>query len=591
MNIVNKAAGLAIAGSLALAPVTGAQPDWPVYPTPEVPSPNEVYVPPPVVQVPDYPPPPVEPVYEPPPVEPVDEEPVEPVYEEPVKPVYEPPVKPVYEPPPVVEEQPEPPPVEDKGSLPQPDVSPPAADESSGSSEENSGTKPDEAVLPGGSDETSGPGPVEGADAGSDESSGSSEGNSGTKPDEGVLPGGSDETSGPGPVEGADAGSDESSGSSEGNSGTKPDEGVLPGGSDETSGPGPVEGADAGSDESSGSSEENSGTKPDEGVLPGGSDETSGPRPVEGADEGSDESSPDKIVEPQMAEAPPEDLVVAKASEPVQQQPPPAPQSEVDRIRSLVTNPADPSANDAPTAVAANSGGDLTSNVKQWQSDWVQYDKFFRPVIFNPYRYPLQIVYLVAGVPRILVIPPLGSIVTEAAEPGAHCFTAVVLNPVGKPTNVAAGSFIGGGYVPEPGQPPPAPPPVKRYDDVPVQVKYTNATYKPFRVQKIVDIGDDPNVGERKVLLDGVTPAWGVWKQNDTGERQFEVHKTQQFPGLDDPQEAPLPGDYQIQLASDSSSGLSTKDVFLIAAAAVVAMLGLGAIVLTIFLGRRRPHH
>ena len=67
--------------------------------------------------------------------------------------------------------------------------------------------------------------------------------------------------------------------------------------------------------------------------------------------------------------------------------------------------------------------------------------------------------------------------------------------------------------------------------------------------------------------------------QTDTGERQFEVHKTQQFPGLDNPQEAPLPGDYQLQLASDSSSGLSTRDVALIAAAAVVAMLGLGAIV------------
>ena len=53
-----------------------------------------------------------------------------------------------------------------------------------------------------------------------------------------------------------------------------------------------------------------------------------------------------------------------------------------------------------------------------------------------------------------------------------------------------------------------------------------------------------PHIGERKVLLDGVTPAWEVWNETDTGERQFEVHKTQQYPGLDDPQEAPLPDDY-----------------------------------------------
>jgi hypothetical protein len=107
----------------------------------------------------------------------------------------------------------------------------------------------------------------------------------------------------------------------------------------------------------------------------------------------------------------------------------------------------------------------------------------------------------------------------------------------------------------------------------------------------LVNTDELPSCPSRRGIADGVTPAWGVWNETDTGERQFEVHKTQQFPGLDDPQEAPLPGDYQLQLASDSSSALSTRDVALIAAAAVVAMLGLGAIVLTIFLGRRRPHH
>jgi hypothetical protein len=94
------------------------------------------------------------------------------------------------------------------------------------------------------------------------------------------------------------------------------------------------------------------------------------------------------------------------------------------------------------------------------------------------------------------------------------------------------------------------------------------------------------------VLLDGVTPAWGEWKQTETGERQFEVHKTQSFPGMEEPHEGPLPGDYPMQLVSASApSGLSTKDVVLIGAAVVVALLGVGAIVLTIFLGRRRPHH
>jgi hypothetical protein len=129
----------------------------------------------------------------------------------------------------------------------------------------------------------------------------------------------------------------------------------------------------------------------------------------------------------------------------------------------------------------------------------------------------------------------------------------------------------------------------------PVQVQYSDATYQPFVVNRVIDVGDDPTVGgERKVLLDGVTPAWGVWTTNADGQRQFEVHKTQQFPGMDDPPgEGPLPGDYQMQLASASKpapSGFSTKDLLLIGGAVVVLALGVGAIVLNVILGRRRPH-
>ena len=136
---------------------------------------------------------------------------------------------------------------------------------------------------------------------------------------------------------------------------------------------------------------------------------------------------------------------------------------------------------------------------------------------------------------------------------------------------------------------------MQKLNDVPVQVKYSNATYKPFVVKKIVDVGMDPAVGEQKVLLDGVTPAWGQWVQGENGERQFEVHKTQQFPGLDDaPSEGPLPGDYQLQLASASEpakSGHNTKDLLLIGGAGLVLVLGLGAIVLNVVLGRRHPRH
>ena len=302
------------------------------------------------------------------------------------------------------------------------------------------------------------------------------------------------------------------------------------------------------------------------------------------------------LAEPQRLEAAPQDIKLAQQATPVEENPPPAPQTEIARLRSLVIPPTDAGANGA-TSVVANAGLAADERrVLQWQPDWVQYDEYYRPLIFNPYPEPLQLVYLVNGVPRVLIIPPLGRIVTEVRELGSYNFTALRLNAFGIPIDIAVGNFFGGGYFPGPGLPPPPPPPPpgRPLADVPVQVKYTNATYEPIRVQKLVDVGPDPAVGgEHKVLLDGVTPAWGEWKQSDTGVQQFEVHKTQSFPGLEAPAEGPLPGDYDLQLVSDSSrTGLSAKDITLIVAAALVAVLGLGAIVLTVFLGRRRrPLH
>jgi hypothetical protein len=238
--------------------------------------------------------------------------------------------------------------------------------------------------------------------------------------------------------------------------------------------------------------------------------------------------------------------------------------------------------------------------IRQWSPDWVQYDEFYRPILINPYHERVRIVYIYDNAPRIVWIPPLARAVLEVAQFAAYSFTALVETAanivnaaVATAVNVAVGTFFGGGYVPAIGLPlPPPPPPVLRYDNVPVLVRYSHATYEPFRVRRIIDVGDDTRFGERKVLLDGATPAWGVWTQTPTGERQFEVHRTQQFPGLDDPQEAPLPGDYQLRLASDESpSGPTARDIFLYVAAGVTVALGFGAIGLALFLGRRRPEH
>jgi hypothetical protein len=309
--------------------------------------------------------------------------------------------------------------------------------------------------------------------------------------------------------------------------------------------------------------------------------------------------------EPQTLQAPKADVELASKAQPIEVKAEPAPKQDVDAVASSIgldLNAKGPLGVDASAKADARLANDRVRDrdIHQWSPDWVQYDDYYRPILLNPYHERVRIVYVYDNRPRIVWIPPLARIILEVAQFAAYSFTAVVETAanivnaaVDTAVNVAVGSFFGGGYFPGIGLPlPPPPPPVLRYDNVPVLVNYSNARYEPFRVRRIVDVGDDPRFGERKVLLDGATPAWGVWTQTSSGERQFEVHKTQQYPGLDDPQEAPLPGDYQLRLASDeTSSGMSGRDVFLYVAAGVTVALGFGAIALALLLGRRKTQH
>lgn len=310
-----------------------------------------------------------------------------------------------------------------------------------------------------------------------------------------------------------------------------------------------------------------------------------------------------ETIEPQTLEAPEEDVQLASKAAPVDEKiPAPAQEQELASFSSEISTSLKLPGLDVNTSATTNFAVDppveLISPVRQWRPEWVQYDEYYRPIILNPYRDPVRIVYMYEMTPRIMIVPPLGRMVFEAAQYAAYSFTAALLAPViaaanvaQAVSNIAVGSFFGGGYYPGVGMPPPPPPPpVMRYDNVPVFVNYSNARYEPFRVNRIVDVGDDPQFGERKVLLDGVTPAWGVWNESPTGERQFEVHRTQQFPGLEAPAEGPLPGDYRLRLASDDTStgGLSGRDIFLMVSAGVIGTLGFGAIGLAFFLGRRR---
>jgi hypothetical protein len=296
--------------------------------------------------------------------------------------------------------------------------------------------------------------------------------------------------------------------------------------------------------------------------------------------------------------APQQDVATAEASVPAEHKPEPAAATDVANLRDKVqSSPTD--ANGSNRDGQDRGAGDPNRpdsdhhqwdhQVRQWDRNWVRYDEDYRPIICNPYQNQLQIVYDYDGAPEIVVIPPLGSALLDAAEYGAYNFTALVLDAAGEAVDAAVGSFFGGGYDPGDGLPPPAPYPLTTYDDVPVAVDYPDESYDPFVANQIVDAGPDPQYGEDKALLDGVTPVWGDWTQTPDGQREFDVHKTQQFPGLDAPAPGPLPGNYQLHLASKPSSGTPTKDLYIVAASAVAATLGLGgAVALAISRRRRR---
>jgi hypothetical protein len=356
------------------------------------------------------------------------------------------------------------------------------------------------------------------------------------------------------------------------------------------------------------------------GETPKGDEKSPADRQVPAADEpGSDSSSAPKAAQraalaaPETLKAPEEDIQLAKKATPIEVKPEPARKEDVDFLSSALNvqskTKLGPFESDFRAGSDFSVGRDRDrgrdwdnrlwdKRVRQWDRNWIEYDRFYRPVIFNPFRAPVRIVYGLANATRILVIQPLARVVVDVAEVAAYSFTAVVLGAANVAAdlaytaadvvNVAVGTFFGGGYVPRPGLPFVPPPPLLRYDNVPVQVRYSNATYQPFRVNQIVDLGDDVQYGGRKVLLDGATPAWGQWVTSPAGERQFEVHRTQQYPGLGEPQEAPLPGDYRMQLASDESAAFDRTQMYLIAAGGVVGGLGLSALGLAFYLGRRR---
>ncbi|WP_445167151.1 hypothetical protein ACTXG7_25575 [Mycolicibacterium sp. Dal123E01] len=233
----------------------------------------------------------------------------------------------------------------------------------------------------------------------------------------------------------------------------------------------------------------------------------------------------------------------------------------------------------------------LSSPVALWNSGWISYDTFYRPVFTNPYRTPLNVLYDYGGQTQVFTVAPLQRATLNVPNAGVYNFTAMTRPASGPATNLSVGSFSGGGYQPAPGQAPPQQPAaLNTQKNVLVQVKFDRGTSAPFRVKTLTDLGADPGVkGSTKVLLDGEIPAWGQWSKTDKGEALFVISQTQTLPGINRPAQGPLPG-YNIKLAAaeKSTSWIDRNQSTLISVAIGVCVLALAGVGIMLFAKRRQ---
>lgn len=295
---------------------------------------------------------------------------------------------------------------------------------------------------------------------------------------------------------------------------------------------------------------------------------------------------------PEVQQAEVENVALAKAAVPILKDPEPASEQEVEDLRAEVFGGRPDGQGPGATPPPANMSGDRGQRPpRQWNRDWVQYDRYYRPIICNPFKETLKVVYIYQGAPRVVYVPPLVSVSVEVRQAGAYNFTAVRVNAFGVSVDVSVGAFFGGGYAPPPGQPlPPPPPPVVPCRQVVVVVKYTKVVYRPVVVRQIIDVGYDERYRAHKVLLDGVTPVWGTWRERPGPGNvggHFEAHTTQRFPGLIDepPGEHPVVG---YQLAVNEENGGIHPGVW--AAGGAVGTLFIGGLLWRVS-RRNKPAH
>ncbi|MCV7412195.1 hypothetical protein AWC05_13180 [Mycobacterium florentinum] len=163
--------------------------------------------------------------------------------------------------------------------------------------------------------------------------------------------------------------------------------------------------------------------------------------------------------------------------------------------------------------------------------DFVDYDEYHRPTLYNPLSQAMTFRYTYDGASQDAYLPAGGRIVLDAGTVGLVSFTAV------GESYLAAGSFYGGAFVPPPnwqGPPPPeyvAPAPPTLYQNVLADVPADNQIVQIGQVAVVGRDESQPVGSQDTFLLDDTTVAWGQVVDPTTGV-QIRVSKTQSLPGF-----------------------------------------------------------
>ena len=163
--------------------------------------------------------------------------------------------------------------------------------------------------------------------------------------------------------------------------------------------------------------------------------------------------------------------------------------------------------------------------------DYIDYDDYHRPTLYNPLNQAMTFRYFYNGAYREAYVPAGGRIVLDAATVGLFPFTAV------GDSYLASGSFYGGAWIPPdgwngpppPDYTPPAPPEV--YQDVSAYVPAGDKTVEVGQVELVGHDDSQPAGSQDTFLLDDSTLAWG--QVNDpASSAQIRVTRTQSLPGV-----------------------------------------------------------